>query len=115
MVEDLQQKNRMERADKAHLLVKLDLARDELHELAHDRAEYDADPQQDRKAGYQTEHPSVKPITLMEDLCTLVCQRGERILDASVALVLRASPLSGGIVRIADDVAERLATKERRP
>ena len=34
------------------------------------------------KAEHQTEHPSVKPITLMEDLCTLVCPRGGRILDA---------------------------------
>jgi site-specific DNA-methyltransferase (adenine-specific) len=35
-----------------------------------------------RKAEHQTEHPSVKPITLMEDICTLVCPRGGRILDA---------------------------------
>ena len=34
------------------------------------------------KAEHQTEHPSVKPITLMEDICTLVCPRGGRILDA---------------------------------
>jgi DNA methylase len=34
------------------------------------------------KTEHQTEHPSVKPITLMEDLCTLVCPRGGRILDA---------------------------------
>ena len=39
MVEDLQQKNRLERADKAHVLVELDLARDELRELAFNRAD----------------------------------------------------------------------------
>jgi site-specific DNA-methyltransferase (adenine-specific) len=34
-----------------------------------------------RKADHQTEHPSVKPITLMEDICSLICPRGGRILD----------------------------------
>jgi hypothetical protein len=33
------------------------------------------------KAEHQTDHPSVKPITLMEDICTLVCPTGGRILD----------------------------------
>ncbi len=34
------------------------------------------------KAEHQTEHPSVKPVTLVEDICTLICPRGGRILDA---------------------------------
>jgi site-specific DNA-methyltransferase (adenine-specific) len=34
------------------------------------------------KHEHKTTHPSVKPITLMEDLCTLVCPGGGRILDA---------------------------------
>ena len=34
-----------------------------------------------RKADHQSDHPSVKPIPLMEDICTLVCPGGGRILD----------------------------------
>ncbi len=30
---------------------------------------------------HQSDHPSVKPVPLMEDLCTLVCPGGGRILD----------------------------------
>jgi hypothetical protein len=33
------------------------------------------------KEEHQSNHPSVKPLTLMEDLCTLVCPAGGRILD----------------------------------
>ena len=33
------------------------------------------------KTEHQSDHPSVKPLTLMEDLCTLVCPAGGRILD----------------------------------
>ena len=33
------------------------------------------------KSEHQSDHPSVKPLTLMEDLCTLVCPAGGRILD----------------------------------
>jgi len=32
-------------------------------------------------AEHQTDHPSVKPVTLVEDLCILLCPRGGRILD----------------------------------
>ena len=34
-----------------------------------------------QKAEHQSDHPSVKPVPLMEDLCTLVCPGGGRILD----------------------------------
>jgi DNA modification methylase len=34
-----------------------------------------------QKADHQSDHPSVKPVPLMEDLCTLVCPGGGRILD----------------------------------
>jgi len=34
------------------------------------------------KAEHQTDHPSVKPVTLIEDICSLICPRGGRILDA---------------------------------
>lgn len=34
-----------------------------------------------RKADHQSNHPSVKPVTLMEDLCLLLCPTGGRILD----------------------------------
>jgi DNA modification methylase len=34
-----------------------------------------------QKADHQSDHPSVKPIPLMEDLCTLLCPSGGRILD----------------------------------
>jgi site-specific DNA-methyltransferase (adenine-specific) len=33
------------------------------------------------KADHQSDHPSVKPIPLMEDICTLICPGGGRILD----------------------------------
>ena len=34
-----------------------------------------------QKAEHQTDHPSVKPLPLMEDLCTLVCPAGGVVLD----------------------------------
>jgi hypothetical protein len=34
-----------------------------------------------QKADHQSDHPSVKPVALMEDLCTLVCPGGGRFLD----------------------------------
>jgi site-specific DNA-methyltransferase (adenine-specific) len=34
------------------------------------------------KLEHETDHPSVKPVMLMEDVCTLVTPRGGRILDA---------------------------------
>jgi hypothetical protein len=34
------------------------------------------------KGEHLTEHPSVKPVTLIEDICVLLCPRGGRILDA---------------------------------
>lgn len=34
-----------------------------------------------RKSEHQSNHPSVKPIRLMEDLCTLLCPPGGHILD----------------------------------
>jgi hypothetical protein len=34
-----------------------------------------------QKADHQSDHPSVKPVPLMEDICTLVCPGGGRILD----------------------------------
>ena len=34
-----------------------------------------------QKADHQSDHPSVKPVPLMEDLCTLICPGGGRILD----------------------------------
>jgi hypothetical protein len=34
-----------------------------------------------QKADHQSDHPSVKPVPLMEDVCTLVCPGGGRILD----------------------------------
>ena len=34
-----------------------------------------------QRADHQSDHPSVKPVPLMEDLCTLVCPGGGRILD----------------------------------
>ena len=33
------------------------------------------------KVAHQTGHPTVKPLALMEDLCTLICPRGGRILE----------------------------------
>lgn len=33
------------------------------------------------KADHQSDHPSVKPVHLMEDLCVLLCPSGGRILD----------------------------------
>jgi hypothetical protein len=33
------------------------------------------------KAEHHSDHPSVKPLALMEDMCTLVCPAGGRILD----------------------------------
>ena len=33
------------------------------------------------KADHQSDHPSVKPLPLMEDICTLICPGGGRILD----------------------------------
>jgi site-specific DNA-methyltransferase (adenine-specific) len=33
------------------------------------------------KAEHQTDHPTVKPLSLMEDLCSLLCPAGGRILD----------------------------------
>ena len=34
-----------------------------------------------QKADHQSDHPSVKPVPLMEDICTLICPGGGRILD----------------------------------
>lgn len=34
-----------------------------------------------RKADHGSDHPSVKPVSLMEDLCVLLCPLGGRILD----------------------------------
>ena len=34
-----------------------------------------------RRSDHQSDHPSVKPVPLMEDICTLVCPGGGRILD----------------------------------
>ena len=34
-----------------------------------------------QRADHQSDHPSVKPVPLMEDVCTLVCPGGGRILD----------------------------------
>ena len=34
-----------------------------------------------QRADHQSDHPCVKPVPLMEDLCTLVCPGGGRILD----------------------------------
>ena len=34
-----------------------------------------------QKEDHNSDHPSVKPIPLMEDICTLVCPGGGRILD----------------------------------
>ena len=34
-----------------------------------------------QKADHRSSHPSVKPVPLMEDICTLICPGGGRILD----------------------------------
>ena len=34
-----------------------------------------------QKAEHQSDHPSVKPVPLMEDVCSLLCPKGGRILD----------------------------------
>ena len=34
-----------------------------------------------QRADHQSDHPSVKPVPLMEDLCSLICPSGGRILD----------------------------------
>jgi DNA modification methylase len=34
-----------------------------------------------QKTDHQSDHPSVKPVPLMEDVCTLICPGGGRILD----------------------------------
>jgi len=75
-VERLELQNRLEREKSTLLTVELDETKEELAELKAEQPKPKA-----QKADHQSDHPSVKPVLLMEDVCTLVCPGGGRILD----------------------------------
>jgi site-specific DNA-methyltransferase (adenine-specific) len=69
-----------------------------------------------QKMDHQSDHPSVKPVPLMEDLCTLVCPGGGRILDpfaGTGSTGVAARNKNFDCVLIEQDAAMRLVIEER--